>query len=195
MNNSIPAETERNTFDEYLSWVGPERYELVDGEAYLLAAPSPTHQEIQIAISAQIWNYLEGKKKCKAYPAPFDVRLFEQEGDSPENVDTVVQPDITLVCDLSRLDEHGYRGAPDMLLEILSPSTRRYDRLTKLELYQRAGVKEYWIVNPDEQTAQVYLLDEHGLLRLREEYDRKGIAKVNSLDGCFIELSRVFPEE
>lgn len=195
MNNPILAENETYTFADYLSWDGPERYELIDGETVLLAAPSPTHQEIQLAISSQIWNYLEGKKKCKAYPAPFDVRLFEQEGDSPENVDTVVQPDITLVCDLSRLDGHGYRGAPDMLLEILSPSTRRYDRLTKLELYQRAGVKEYWIVNPDEQTAQVYLLDEHGLLRLREEYDRKGIAKVNSLDGCFIELSRVFPEE
>lgn len=195
MNNPILAENERYSLADYLSWDGPERYELIDGETVLLAAPSPTHQEIQLAISSQIWNYLEGKKKCKAYPAPFDVRLFEQEGDSPENVDTVVQPDITLVCDLSRLDDHGYRGAPDMLLEILSPSTRRYDRLTKLELYQRAGVKEYWIVNPEEQTAQVYLLDEHGLLRLREEYDRKGIAKVNSLDGCFIELSRVFPEE
>lgn len=195
MNNPILAENETYTFADYLSWDAPERYELIDGEAVLLAAPSPSHQEISGAIYAQLWNYLEGKKKCKAYHAPFDVRLFEQEGDSPENVDTVVQPDITLVCDLSRLDDRGYRGAPDMLLEILSPSTRRYDRLTKLELYQRAGVKEYWIVNPDEQTAQVYLLDEHGLLRLREEYDRKGIAKVNSLDGCFIELSRVFPEE
>lgn len=195
MNNPILAENETYTFADYLSWDGPERYELIDGEPVLLAAPSPSHQEISGAIYAQLWNYLEGKKKCKAYPAPLDVRLFEQEGDSPENVDTVVQPDITLVCDLSRLDGHGYRGAPDMLLEILSPSTRRYDRLTKLELYQRAGVKEYWIVNPEEQTAQVYLLDEHGLLRLREEYDRKGIAKVNSLDGCFIELSRVFPEE
>lgn len=195
MNNPILAENETYTFADYLSWDSPERYELIDGEAVLLAAPSPSHQEISGAIYAQLWNYLEGKKKCKAYPAPFDVRLFEQEGDSPENVNTVVQPDITLVCDLSRLDDRGYRGAPDMILEILSPSTRRYDRLTKLELYQRAGVKEYWIVNPDEQTAQVYLLDEHGLLRLREEYDRKGIAKVNSLDGCFIELSRVFPEE
>lgn len=195
MNNPIPDENEKYTFADYLSWDGLERYELIDGEPVLLAAPRPSHQEISGAIYAQLWNYLEGKKKCKAFPAPFDVRLFEQEGDSPEDVDTIVQPDITLVCDLSRLDDHGYRGAPDMLLEILSPSTRRYDRLTKLELYQRAGVKEYWIVNPDEQTAQVYLLDEHGLLRLREEYDRKGIAKVNSLPGCFIELSRVFPEE
>lgn len=195
MNNPILAENETYTFADYLSWDGPERYELIDGEPVLLAAPNPTHQRILGSIFGQIWNYLEGKKKCEAFLAPFDVRLFEQEGDSPENVDTVVQPDITLVCDPSRLDGHGYRGAPDMLLEILSPSTRRYDRLTKLELYQRAGVKEYWIVNPEERTAQVYLLDEHGLLRLREEYDRKGIAKVNSLNGCFIELSRVFPEE
>lgn len=194
MNNPMLAENERYNLSDYLSWDGPERYELIDGEAYLLAAPSPTHQEISGAIHAQIWNYLEGKKKCKVYPAPFDIRLFEQKGDSPENVDTVVQPDITIVCDFSRLDEHGYRGAPDMLLEILSPSTRRHDRLTKLELYQRAGVKEYWIVNPEEQSVQVYLLDEHGLLRLREEYDRKGIAKVNALQGCFVELERVFPE-
>lgn len=181
-------------FREYLDWPRAERYELIDGEPVLLAAPAPSHQEISGAIYAQMWNYLEGKKKYKAYAAPFDVRLFEKEGDLPEDVDTVVQPDITLVCDLSKIDGRGCKGAPDMILEILSPSTRRYDRLTKLELYQRAGVKEYWIVNPEEQTAQVYLLDEHGLLRLREEYDRKGIAKVNSLNGCFVELSRVFPE-
>lgn len=194
MNNPILAEKERYTFADYLSWDGPERYELIDGGSYLLAAPSPTHQRMLGSIYAQIWNYLDGKKKCEVFPAPLDIRLFEKEGDNAEDVDTVVQPDITIICDTSRLDSYGYRGAPDMLLEILSPSTRRHDRLTKLELYQRAGVKEYWIVNPEEQSVQVYLLDEHGLLRLREEYDHKGIAKVNALQGCFVELERVFPE-
>ena len=156
---------------DYFFWDGPERYELIDGEPALLAAPSPTHQKIQLTVSSPIWNYLEGKKKCKAFPTPLDVHIFEQEGDSPENVNTVVQPDITLVCDLSGLDDHESRGTPDIILEILSPSTRRYDRLTKLELYQRAGVEKYWIVNLEEQTAvptlsNRYTKSRYGRLRI-----------------------------
>ena len=121
------------------------------------------------------------------------MRLFEKDGDAPEDVDTVVEPDITIVCDPAKLDDLGCKGAPDMVIEILSPSTQRHDRLVKLGLYQRAGVREYWIVNPDDQTVQVMLLDGGGVLQLHEVYDRQAVAKVNVLDGCFIELSKVFP--
>lgn len=193
MHNPIPAEKETYTFADYLSWPGPERYELIDGEAYLLAAPSPRHQEVSGEIHRQLLNFLEGKK-CKAYAAPFDVRLFEQEGDSPEDVDTVVQPDITVVCDPSRLDEHGYQGAPDMMIEILSPSSLRHDKLVKLNLYQRAGVGEYWIVDPANRGVTVFLRDDTGRLCIHEEYDWKSIAKVNTLEGCFVEMGKVFPE-
>lgn len=190
---ALPAEKDRYTFADVLSWDDGERAELIDGEVFLMApAPSRAHQEISMELSRQFANYLEGKK-CKAYHAPFDVRLFEQEGNSPEDVDTVVEPDITIVCDPSKLDDRGCKGAPDMVVEILSPSTQRHDRLVKLGLYQRAGVREYWIVDPDSQTVQVFTLSD-GLLLPHEVYNRQGVAKVNILDGCFIELSKVFSE-
>lgn len=186
------AEEERYTLDDVMEWDGPEQMEIIDGEPLMMATPKRLHQAVVGGITRLIGNYLEGKK-CRVYPAPFAVRLFEQEGDNPEDVDTVVQPDITLVCDPKKLDDTGCKGAPEMVVEVLSPSTQRYDRIVKLELYQRAGVGEYWIVNPADQTVQVFLLKD-GLLRPHESYGRTDIAKVNSLDGCFIELERVFTE-
>lgn len=106
----------------------------------------------------------------------------------------MVEPDISVVCDLRKLDEYGCRGAPDLVIEILSPSSLRRDRLVKLNLYQRAGVREYWIVNPDEQSVQVFLLD-GGILQIHEVYGPEDIAKVNVLEGCFMELSKVFAEQ
>ena len=147
-------------------------------------------QEILMELSRQLANFLEGKK-CKVYPAPFAVRLFEKDGDTPEDVDTMVEPDISVVCDHDKLDKHGCKGAPDLVVEVLSPSTQRHDRLVKLDLYQRAGVREYWIVDPDSSTVQVFML-KAGYLHPHEVYSEKDIAKVNVLDGCFIELSMVF---
>ena len=190
---ALPAEKERYTFADVLTWPDDERAELIDGEVVLMApAPSRGHQEISGEVFRQLANYLEGKK-CKVYHAPFDVRLFEKDGDTPEDVDTGGEPDITIVCDHSKLDDRGCKGAPDMVVEILSPSTQRHDRLVKLGLYQRAGVREYWIVDPDSSTVQVFL-QRDGSLQLHEVYDRQGVAKVNVLDGCFIELSKVFSE-
>lgn len=190
---ALPAENRRYTFADALTWDESERVEIINGEAFMMAPPSRVHQEISVAITAQLYNYLEGKQ-CKVYPAPFGVRLFEQGGDSPENVDTMVEPDISVVCDSSKLDSHGCKGAPDLIIEILSPSTQRHDRLVKLGLYQRAGVREYWTVNPEDKTVQVMLRDDSGILQLHEVYGRDGVAKVNVLNGCFIELVRVFPE-
>ncbi|MCM1149411.1 MAG: Uma2 family endonuclease [Butyricicoccus sp.] len=189
---ALPAEKERYTFADVLSWEENDRVELIDGAAYMMAPPSRIHQEISMALAAQLYNFLEGKK-CKVYPAPFAVRLFEKDGEAPEDVDTMVEPDISVICEKSKLDEHGCKGAPDLVIEILSPSTRRHDRLVKLNLYQRAGVREYWIVNPEEKTVQVFTQD-GGFLRLTEDYGCGDIAKVNALNGCFIELSRVFAE-
>lgn len=191
---ALPAEKARYTFADLLTWDNGERAELIDGKVFLMApAPSRAHQEISGEIFRQIANYLEGKR-CKVYHAPFDVRLFEKDGDRPEDVDTVAEPDLTVVCDLSKLDDYGCKGAPDMAVEILSPSTRRHDRLVKLGLYQRAGVREYWIVNPEDKTVQVMLRDDGGSLRIHEDYGREDVAKVNVLEGCFVELSKVFPK-
>lgn len=190
---ALPAEKGRYTFADALTWEENERVEIIHGEVFLMAPPRRTHQEISVALASQLYNFLEGKK-CRVYPAPFGVRLFEQEGDAPEDVDTVVEPDLSVVCDLSKLDEYGCKGAPDLVIEILSPSSLRHDRLVKLNLYQQAGVREYWIVDPATRSVQVFLPD-GGALRIHEEYGPKDIAKVNVLNGCFIELSRVFPEE
>ena len=189
----LPAENKRYTFADVLTWDESERIEIINGEAFMMAPPSRVHQEISVAITAQLYNYLEGKR-CKVYPAPFGVRLFEQDGARPEDVDTMVDPDISVVCDSDKLDDHGCKGAPDLIIEILSPSTQRHDRLVKLGLYQRAGVREYWTVNPEDKTVQVMLRDDYGVLQLHEVYGRDGVAKVNVLNGCFIELVRVFPE-
>lgn len=190
---ALPAEKEWYTFADVLTWAEDDRIELIDGEAFMLATPSTNHQLISGALFAQLYNFLEGKK-CRVIPAPFAVRLFEKEGDSPEDVDTVVEPDISVVCDRDKLDGKGCKGAPDMIIEILSPSTHRHDRITKYNLYQRAGVREYWIVEPETQTVQVFLRNENGLLLPHESYSRDDVAKVNALNGCFIELGKVFTE-
>lgn len=190
---ALPPKKSRYTWADVLTWDEIGHIEIINGEAYMAALPTKAHQDILMALSAQLYNFLEGKK-CRVYPAPFGVRLFEKGGDTPEDVDTVVEPDISVVCDHGKLDEHGCKGAPDLVMEILSPSTQRHDRLVKLNLYQRAGVREYWIVNPEDSTVQVMLLNESGVLQPHEVYDRKGIAKVNVLNGCFLELERVFPK-
>lgn len=189
---ALPAEKGRYTFADVLTWTGDERAEIVNGEPVMMAPPTTAHQLISGEIFRQLGNYLEGKK-CRAIPAPFAVRLFEKDGESPEDVDTMVEPDITIVCDPSKLDKHGCKGAPDMVVEILSPSTQRHDRLVKLGLYQRAGVREYWIVDPDSSTVQVFF-QQDGSLQLQEVYYQHGVAKVNVLEGCFIELNKVFTE-
>lgn len=189
---ALPAEKKHYTYADYLEWDEPGRYELVNGVPVALASPSDTHQEIVAELTRQLGNFLEGKK-CRVYPAPFDVRLFEKDEDSPDDVDSVFQPDLMVVCDKSKVDRRGVHGAPDLVIEVLSPSTARHDRLVKLNQYQLAGVREYWIVSPEEQTAQVFLLDDN-TLRPHEVYMRGDIGKVNVLEGCFIELEKVFRE-
>ncbi len=190
---ALPAEKARYTFADVLAWDENERAEIIDGEVFLMAPPSSTHQEISMEIARQLANFLEGKQ-CKVYPAPFGVRLFEKDGEAPEDVDTMVEPDISVVCDKSKIDQHGCKGAPDLVIEILSPSTRRHDRLVKLGLYQRAGVREYWIVDPEYKSVQVFTLDGGNSLQIHEDYGREDVARVNVLEGCFIDLGKVFPE-
>ena len=188
---AVPAEKKmKYTLADCLAWEEGTRGEIIDGEAVMMAPPSTAHQLISMELARQLANFLEGRK-CRVLPAPFAVRLFERAGDKPENVQTVVEPDLSVVCDSAKLDKYGCRGAPDLVVEVLSPSTQRHDRLVRLDLYQRAGVREYWIVSPDEQTVQVLLL-RGGLLLPHELYGPEDIAKVNVLEGCFVELSKVF---
>ena len=188
-----PVEKESYTFADYLTWDEHDRYEIIYGDAVMMAPPKRIHQIVSAEIFSQIHLFLKDKP-CEVYFAPFGVRLFEQDGDSPEDVDTVVEPDISVVCDHNKLDDDGCKGAPDMIVEILSPSTLRHDRIVKLDLYQRAGVREYWIADPQSRSIEVYLLDENNYLKPREVYIANDTAKVTVLDGCTVELNRVFPE-
>ena len=189
---ALPRE-ERYTYADYLEWDEKERVELIDGAPLMMAPPSRKHQEISGEIYRQLANLLRGKG-CRVYAAPFGVRLFERAEDGPEDVDTVVEPDIAVICDPAKLDKYGCRGAPDMVVEILSPSTQRQDRFTKFSLYQRAGVREYWIVDPENKFVQSFWLED-GRYAVKEFGAAGDKMRVNVLEDCVIDLSEVFPEE
>ena len=123
------------------------RYELIDGELYLLAAPRPAHTIISSSLLARIHNFL-GKGPCQVFHAPADVFLFNQPEDSGDAITTIVQPDLFVICDPRQIGERGFFGPPKLAVEILSPSTAGMDRFVKYHQYQRAGVEEYWIVDP-----------------------------------------------
>ncbi|WP_342455525.1 Uma2 family endonuclease [Caloramator sp. Dgby_cultured_2] len=144
------------TYKEYLNLPEGERVELIDGYVYNMVAPSRIHQEVSMNLSRIFSNFLLGKE-CKVYAAPFDVRLIK-EGQREDEADTVVQPDLSIICDKSKLDERGCKGAPDMIIEIVSPSTASIDYIKKLNLYEKFKVKEYWIVNPIEKIVIVFCL-------------------------------------
>ena len=188
---ALPAEEPRYTFADALTWGEDERIEIIDGEAVMMAPPLRVHQSILSALFLQIGSYLQGKS-CKVYPAPFAVRLFEENGDRPEDVDTMVEPDITVVCDPDKLDKYGCKGAPDMVIEILSPSTRRHDLAVKYRLYQRAGVREYWIVDPERKMVQVSRLED-GLYNASDVYTSE-VVPVGLWEDFSIDLSQVFTE-
>lgn len=179
------------TFADCLTWSEDERIEIIYGDAYMMPAPLRIHQGVLIELCGQIRDFLKDKP-CKVYPAPFDVRLFEKDGDDPEDVDTVVEPDILVVCDQSKFDDYGCKGAPDFIVEILSPSNKRHDRIVKHELYQRAGVREYWIVDPEAKNVEVFLLDKNGYLKPTELYEATDTAKITVLNDCSIDLNAVF---
>lgn len=168
-----PHDSTRHTYGDYLRWPEGVRYELIDGQA-LLMAPSPTadHQDIAGEIYRQLANALEGAS-CRVFIAPFDVRLPRGD-EADEDVDTVVQPDVLLVCDSAKLDRRGLRGAPDWVAEVLSPSTAAHDQIAKRRVYERAGVREYWLVHPSDRTLTRYTL----------EQGRYGIPDIAELKGA-----------
>lgn len=179
----IPAENEKFTYTDYLKWPDEERWELIYGEAWDMSpAPTRKHQQISKKLLYQIEDYLKDRD-CLVYYAPFDVRLSEGEEDGDKETDTVVQPDLLVVCDKSKLDDAGCKGAPDWIIEILSPSTAVKDLNNKYELYQAEGVKEYWIVDPYNNYLTVYLLDISG------KYFRSGVYSPESKV-----VSAIFPE-
>lgn len=148
---------DRHTYADYLGWPGDVRYELIDGIAYLmLLAPDLAHQDVAGEIFAQLHTALAGKP-CRAFIAPVDVR-FPKGDEADDSIDTVLQPDVLVVCDPAKLDRRGVRGAPDLVVEVLSPSTAGHDHVAKRRVYERAGVREYWLVHPVDRVITVYRL-------------------------------------
>ena len=183
----------RFTYADYKSWeLKPgERYELIRGEAFDMAGPNFRHQAISGGIFLQLANYLEGKP-CRAIYAPFDVRLFHEE-ELGEGDDTVVQPDIMVVCDKSKIGDEGIRGAPDLVIEILSPSNTVFEMAEKHDLYEDAGVREYWVVNPKNNEVTVYCLQDDGVFT-HKIYKTPDTVPVGIFPGFGIVLEQVFAE-
>ena len=179
------AENKKYTYADYIKWNDKIRYELIDGIAYAMASPSRLHQKISGEMLRQFANSLRGKT-CEVYHAPFDVRLNVNSFD-----DIVLQPDILVVCDESKHDGRSVRGAPDMIIEIISPFNSRHDTVIKFKLYQRAGVREYWIVDPARKTVEIYIL-KNGKYGIGNVYRDDDIVPVHILEGCQINLADVF---
>lgn len=181
--NVLPDD-KRCTYADYLTWDDDKRWELIDGIPYAMSAPAWEHQSISMDFSRQLSAFLYGKP-CKVFHAPFDVRLKFDTTD-----DTVVQPDLVVICDRSKIGGTGCMGAPDLVIEILSPSTTRHDRLLKFNAYRHAGVREYWIVDPDSKTLSVHVLKD-GEYVARAYADTDSVP-VEVLDGCVINLTDAF---
>lgn len=145
------------TYADYLKWQFDEQVELIKGKIYKMSpAPKMIHQKVSWILTREIGNYLKNKK-CMAFSAPFDVRLPVKSKNNLE-ISTVVQPDLCVICDLSKLDEAGCIGAPDIVIEILSKGNNTKELKYKYEVYEESGVKEYWIIQPEEENMMIYTL-------------------------------------
>ena len=183
----------RYSYADYLTWIDDVRRELIDGFIKLFPAPRRVHAEVSFSIAWHLEAILkQNKGRCKVYVAPFDVRFPKDGETSDKKIYTVVQPDICVVCDPSKLDDRGCCGAPDMIVEIFSPKTGRRDLYEKFALYEEHGVKEYWIVHPGDKTIQVFLLQENGKYNDGVFYEFEGKAPVHVFDGYLIDLDDIF---
>ena len=177
------------SYEDYLKWSFEGMVELINGKIFKMApAPSTKHQFLSGNLFGMLWNYLKGKP-CQLVSAPFDVRLSKFKED--KLVNSVVQPDLCIICDPTKIDERGCNGAPDMIVEILSPSTALRDLDLKFKLYEENAVKEYWIVQPNDQTVSVFDLIESKFV-LRGIYHSRKIVEVKTI-ALEIDLNEVFP--
>ncbi|MBF9222212.1 Uma2 family endonuclease [Hymenobacter ruricola] len=180
------------TYADYLTWRFDEFVELIKGKVRRpMSAPVPMHQQVSVNLTTEIRQFLK-RKPCRVYAAPFDVRLTRSTGSDDAQIQTVVQPDICVVCDLTKIDKRGCVGAPDWIIEIVSPGNLKHDTKTKFDLYEENGVREYWVVFPGEQTVLAYVLDAHGRYEVAGEYAAPGPMPVTVLPGLAVEWSEVF---
>jgi Uma2 family endonuclease len=191
----LPQTTGRDrfTYGNYVTWSEGERWELLEGQPRAMGpAPGRIHQGVLLSLGSQFRVYLTDKI-CRAYPVPFDVRLPRGE-EADNDVDTVVQPDLSVVCDAKKLDDRGCRGAPDLVVEVTSPSTASYDQIAKKALYERHGVREYWIVHPVDHIVWVYRRTDAGTFGPPSVFGPEDRVPVGIFEDLTVDLKEVFRE-
>lgn len=180
------------TYEDYLNFDDDERYEIIDGELYNMSpAPCYTHQNIAVELITLLHTFFRGKP-CKVVAAPFDVRLSTKPTQS-RKIKTTVQPDISIICDEEKIDEKGCMGAPDLIIEIISPSTASRDHIVKKALYEKYGVKEYWLVDPINRITTIYRLGNKTKYGAPEIFDDQAKVDIKLFPGLNIDFATVFP--
>ena len=183
----------RYTYADYLTWMDDVRRELYDGLIVELSTPWRKHAQVSSHLTGILGNYLAGKKP-HIYHAPFDVRMFKDANKtSDDQIYTVVQPDLSIITDLSKLDDRGCLGAPEFIIEIATKETSKRDIKDKFNIYQEHGVLEYWIVSPNDENVTVFILDKNGKFQFVGMYAENDKIPVNIFNGdLLVDLTEVF---
>ena len=182
----------RYTYADYMTWLDDVRRELIEGFIKLLPAPADIHTHVSVNLSYQLNLCIDSNDcGCHLRYAPYDVR-FPVDGTDDSKIYTVVQPDLCVICNSSKIDKRGCIGAPDLIVEILSPSNRKHDLIVKYDLYQKHGVREYWIVSPKSKTVTVHILQEDGNYDDGTEYIHGEVIPVFIFNGYTIDTARIF---
>ena len=183
----------RYTYADCLSWPEGFRCEIINGVARKLPPVNTAHANVSSKLMCLLHSYIETNRyPYKIFGGIFDVRLPDHNETAPDKIETVVQPDLCIICDVSKLDEYGCFGAPDMIVEILSPATLKNDCIRKFLLYEEHGVREYWMVHPNDKAITVFLLQKNGRFSDGFLYEFKGKVPVHVLHNCLIDLNDVF---
>ena len=183
------------TYADYLLWQFEEQMELIGGKIFKMSpAPAPAHQKISLVIAGIFYRELK-KNKCQAFPAPFDVRLPLKNKTRDNEITTVVQPDFCVVCDESKIDARGCLGAPDLIVEILSPGNSAKDVNLKYDVYEKAGVREYWIIHPADETIAVFVLDKKGRFNGASLYAGNDKIESSAIHGLTIKVKEIFSKK
>jgi Uma2 family endonuclease len=183
---------QKYSYADYIAWQIQERVELIRGRIMQMAAPNVRHQRISMRLSTKIGGHLY-KTSCQLFAAPFDVRLpLPVHRIKNDKIDTVVQPDLCIICDNEKLDQQGCIGAPNLIIEILSPGNSKKEMRDKYELYEEAGVQEYWVIFPDEQLLQRYILDNKSTYQAQRPNVQGDLVPISFLDGFMLDLDELF---
>ncbi|MBN2657144.1 MAG: Uma2 family endonuclease [Spirochaetales bacterium] len=198
MSEPLKLSGQTYTYAQYRNWPDEERWELIEGTAYDMSpAPSSGHQAISFELSGLLRDYLKDKK-CRAFAAPFDVFLPGEGEKDEEDISTIVQPDLSVICDSGKITEKGCMGAPDLVMEILSPYTSLRDLNLKFRLYEKSGVREYWVIDPGNQYIRIFSLSDQGKYGEGALYSLYDLNQADPdvpskiLDGFSVNLKEVF---